>query len=195
MRRRRRFSEAISEGDGISVIVDVHDADGARRAEAEGAEALSVRGLPPGVREASGLPICWRGSDELADVERWGADACLLSMERLGDDDGELEAYARDAVELGFDYVVEVRSADELEAALERVDPEILLLSSRGSEEHGLEWALELLADVPAGKLAVAEASVATRGEVVELERAGVDAVIVGARNVAELVGGTPPEV
>jgi hypothetical protein len=30
---------------------------------------------------------------------------------------------------------------------------------------------------------------------VIELERAGVDAVIVGARNVAELVGDTPPPV
>jgi len=48
---------------------------------------------------------------------------------------------------------------------------------------------------VPVGKLAIAEASDVTREQVVELERRGVDAVIVRARNVAELVGGAPPSV
>jgi hypothetical protein len=36
---------------------------------------------------------------------------------------------------------------------------------------------------------------VSTREQVDELERAGVDAVIVGTTNVAELVGGVPPQV
>ena len=51
------------------------------------------------------------------------------------------------------------------------------------------------LADVPAGKLAVADVRVSGRDEVEELERAGVDAVIVAAGNIAELVGSAPPEV
>ena len=195
MRRTRRFSQAISEGDGISVIVEVADPDAARAAEAQGAEAVVVRGLPTGVREATTLPIFWRGRGLLAEAERWGADACLLSMETLGDEDGELEELAAEAADLGIDAVIEVRSADELEAALERLDPEIFLLSSRGTEEGGLAWALELLPDVPAGKLAVAEAPATTREEVVELERAGVDAVIVGARDVSGLVGRGQPEV
>ena len=195
MRRTRRFSQAISEGDGISVIVEVADADAARAAEAQGAEALSVRGLPAGVRDATMLPVFWRGRGALADAERWGVDACLLSMETLGDDDRELEQFAAEAEQLGIDAVVEVRSVDELEEALVRLDPEIFLLSSRGTDARGLEWALELLPDVPAGKLAVAEAPVTTRDELVALERAGVDAVIVGARDVAELVGRAQPEV
>jgi hypothetical protein len=36
---------------------------------------------------------------------------------------------------------------------------------------------------------------VTTREQVAELERAGVDAVIVGASNVSDLVGAPPPEV
>lgn len=194
MRRTRRFSQAISEGDGISIIVDVADAAAARAAEEQGAEAVSVHGLPDGVRDATALPIFWRGGAAIGEAERWGADACLLSMETLGDEN-ELEAAVGMAEELGIDWVVEVRSSEELDAALERVDPHIFLLSSRGTDEHGIEWALELLPDVPAGKLAVAEAPVRTRGEVFELERAGVDAVIVGARNVGELVGAAGPEV
>ena len=42
MRNERRFSLAISEGDGISVIVDVGDPESARAAAAQGAEAIVV---------------------------------------------------------------------------------------------------------------------------------------------------------
>ena len=58
-----------------------------------------------------------------------------------------------------------------------------------------MQRALDLLADLPAGKLAVAEVPVSSREQVDELERAGVDAVIVGARNVAGLAGDAPPPV
>ena len=54
---------------------------------------------------------------------------------------------------------------------------------------------LDLLPDVPAGKLAVAEVPVATRDEVAALERAGIDAVIVRGGGLAELVSAPPPEV
>jgi indole-3-glycerol phosphate synthase len=79
---------------------------------------------------------------------------------------------------------------------LERDDPLIFLL---GLPDAGLDKAtervLDLLPDVPAGKLAIAELPVRTREEVEELERAGVDAVLVGSGNVAQLVGDAPPEV
>jgi indole-3-glycerol phosphate synthase len=48
---------------------------------------------------------------------------------------------------------------------------------------------LGLLPDVPAGKLAIAELALTRRDEVEELERAGVDAVIVPAAAVESLVG------
>ena len=89
--------------------------------------------------------------------------------------------------------VVELRR--ELELALEHLDPEILLLASGGEASDGHRHALELLPDVPAGKLAVADVPVSSREQVEELERAGVDAVIVGARHVADLAGDVPPPV
>ena len=89
-----------------------------------------------------------------------------------------------------------MRDEEELEIALERLDPEIFLLSGREDDgESPLARALELLPDVPAGKLAVADVPVSGREQVDELERAGVDAVIVGAGSVAELVGHAPPQV
>ena len=91
---------------------------------------------------------------------------------------------------------VEVRNEEELEQALELVDPEIFLLAPPpGDSETRFEAMLDLLAAVPAGKLAVADLRVTTEYEVHELERAGVDAVIVHAADVSPLVGDAPPEV
>src|SRR6478609_9403705 len=129
---QRRFSQAISEGDGISLIAPAADADAASAAERAGAEG-----------------------------------------------------------------VVEVRDADELELALERLDPEIFLLAPReaGDADDPLESVLDLLPDIPAGKLAIADLEVTTPDEIAELERAGVDAVIVASHNLAGLVRAAPPEV
>jgi indole-3-glycerol phosphate synthase len=71
------------------------------------------------------------------------------------------------------ELALRVRDEEELEQALEELDPELLVLC--GSLDH----VLELLAEVPAGKLAIADVPSATDEEVEELERAGVDAVIV----------------
>jgi hypothetical protein len=51
------------------------------------------------------------------------------------------------------------------------------------------------LHDVPAGKLAIAELHDATAEDVAELERAGVDAVLVAPGDVAALVPAGPPDV
>lgn len=191
----RRFSQAISEGDGISVVAEVADAASARRAESEGAEALVVRADLDGVRASTELPILWRATGSLADAARAGADACVLTVEEANDD-GYLERLHAEAVGLGLDCVVEVHDEEQLELALERFDPEIFLLAAREVDDDSpLSPALELLPDVPAGKLAVAEVRVSSREQIIELERAGVDAVIVGAGNVAELVGDSPPPV
>jgi Indole-3-glycerol phosphate synthase len=193
----RRFSHAIAEGDGISVVAAVEDAESARAAEEQRAEALVVRGDPAAVREGTTLPILWRASvplERAAEV----ADAVMLVFDSLEDEDGRLETLHAQALELGLDCAVEVRNEEELEQALERVDPEILLLSpveAADSEETALEYVLDLLAAVPAGKLAIADLDVTTADEVSELERAGVDAVIVHTRDVSPLAGGPPPEV
>jgi indole-3-glycerol phosphate synthase len=192
----RRFSHAIAEGDGISVIASVEDADSAREAEAQRAEALVVRSNPAAIRDATSLPILWRADvpvDEAAKV----SDAYLFVFDLLDDDDGRLEELHHRAVELGLDCAVEVREEEELEQALERVDPEIFLLSPVEAErdEAPLEVVLDLLAAVPAGKLAIADLPHTSPDDVQELERGGCDAVIVYSRDLSLLVGGPPPEV
>jgi hypothetical protein len=183
----RRFSQAISEGDGISVIVAVQDAEGARDAGAQGAEAILVREAFDGLREATELPILWLAESPGAGA-RAGADACVV---RAGD---EFAAGHREAVELGLDCVIQVANEEELEEVLDGPDPEIFLLAPE-AENDDWDSTFDLLASIPAGKLAIAAFPAPSRDQVIELERAGVDAVIVGARDVAELVGDAPPQV
>jgi indole-3-glycerol phosphate synthase len=196
--RARRFSQAISEGDGISVVAEVDDPDSASRAEADGAEALLVYSGREGhlrqIREAVSLPIVFYWDGEKADRLE-GADACIVDVAAWSSGSGFAEVVEQAHVELdgSFELVLRVEDEEQLERALERFDPELVMLAGRDDDPLG--HVLELLPDVPAGKLAIAELPQTTREAVEELERAGVDAVIVHDGNVAELVGGSAPEV
>jgi hypothetical protein len=175
----RRLSQRISEGDGIAIIVHVGDADGARAAAQQGAKAVAVRGAIDGIREMTTLPVLWLGAGSPVD-----ADAVAV---RAADD-----ASHEDVCET----VAAVHDEEELELALDRLDPEIFLLSAPADDgEDAVDAVLELLPDVPAGKLAIADVAVTSRDEVLALERAGIDAVLVPAGNVAPLVGEPTPDV
>ncbi len=80
----------------------------------------------------------------------------------------------------GVELVVQVEREEELDEALERFDPELFVLAAPAGGDDGdrLEHVLDLLSDLPAGKLAIADLRGATRPEIDELERAGVDAVL-----------------
>ena len=192
----RRLSQAISEGDGISIIALVGDADSARAAEEQGAEGLALRAVVPGIREATSLPILFREDAAPEAARDVGADACLIVVEEHDDEEHLEDLHAR-ALELGLEVVADVHDEESLAASLERIDPEIFLLSPRDAEddEDDIERILDLLPDVPAGKLAIADLPAATRDDIVSLERAGVDAVLVETKKIADLVGGAPPEV
>jgi indole-3-glycerol phosphate synthase len=192
----RRFSQAISEGDGISVIAKVDGPEAAQAAESQGAEAVAVVRSLAGVREATSLPLLWCLYGEVADAKADGADAYLLSASRAGDFDPTfVERRHAQVLESGLDCVVEVSNEEDLAAALERVDPEIVLLTGDGSKPDTSENVLDKLADVPAGKLVIAHLDNPSREEVLMLERVGIDGVLVNVDRVVELVGEPPPEV
>ena len=120
------------------------------------------------------------------------ADACLLDV---GED---LDSLTRVSNELGGTCELAFRIDDEerLESVLEVLDPEIFVLAAPDADgEDALERVLDLLPDVPAGKLAIAELSGLSREDVAALERAGFDGVIVEPRSVSDLVGDAPPDV
>ncbi|MFN2471741.1 MAG: hypothetical protein ABR583_12300 [Gaiellaceae bacterium] len=191
MRGARRFSQAITEGDGISLVVEVAGAEAAERAASHGAAALSIR-VPVG-ELAGTLPVLWRVNGSPQDAHEAGADACVLVAAGAREDDERFESLYASGLDLGLDCVVEVGEEEELTHVLEWLDPDVFLLSSRRRVRgDALEHVLELLQDVPAGKLAVGEVPALDRDALAELERAGFDAVLVAAAELADIGDGSP---
>lgn len=182
----RRFSQAIAEGDGISLI-PVVGGDVARlaaAAEAAGAEAVLVESIADvkTAREATAVPVVAAlrtlAAADLEAARADGADAVAISAASLLADDAS--AYAH-AVELGLDCAIRVDDEDELQLVLETLEPEIVVASLDGGSDGDRGEGLALLTDVPVGKLVVVETESATRDSVVALESAGVDALVVEA--------------
>jgi indole-3-glycerol phosphate synthase len=109
-----------------------------------------------------------------------GADAILLIVAAL--DDSDLAGLHREALALDLDVLVEVHDEAELGRALEVVDADVIGINNRDLTDFSvdLERTFELLSDVPAGKTVVSESGIHSREQLDELERVGVDAVLVG---------------
>ena len=109
-----------------------------------------------------------------------GADAILLIVAALDNDD--LVALYRDALDLDLDVLVEVHDEEQLDTALELLDADVIGINNRDLTDFSVdvERTYELLADVPAGKTVVSESGFQTREQLDELERVGVDAVLIG---------------
>jgi indole-3-glycerol phosphate synthase len=135
-------------------------------------------------RAASALPILRK--DFVVDTYQVyesavaGADAILLIVAALDDDD--LALLHREALGLDLDVLVEVHDEDQLERALEVVDADVIGINNRdlGDFSVDIERTYELLSDVPAGKTVVSESGFSTRDQLDDLERVGVDAVLIG---------------
>ena len=134
----------------------------------------------------------------LYEAKAAGADAILLVTGALRLDElRELYAGAR---ALDLDAMVEISLPQELDLALE-IDADVIGINNRDLEDFTVDITrtFDLLADVPAGKTVVSESGIVFREQVEELERVGVDAVLVGETfmraddpeaAVRELVGG-----
>jgi indole-3-glycerol phosphate synthase len=134
-------------------------------------------------REASELPILRKDfivdPYQLVEAAVYGADAVLLIVAALHDDDlAELYARARG---LDLDCLVEVHDEGDLERALE-LGADVIGINNRNLADLSVDTTTtaELLPDVPAGKTVVAESGYSEREQVRELDRIGVDAVLIG---------------
>jgi len=108
-----------------------------------------------------------------------GADAILLIVAALDHDD--LYELHREARGLDLDVLVEVHDEHELERALD-IDADILGINNRdlGDFSVDIDRTYELLSDVPAGKTVVSESGFTTREQLDDLDRVGIDAVLIG---------------
>ena len=203
---QRPFGEALVRP-GLSVIAEFKrrspsageirpgatPADIARAYDEAGAAALSVLtdesnfgGSLDDLREARGaceLPILRKDfivdSYQLYEAALAGADAVLLIVAALDPD--QLARLYEEARGLDLDVVVEVHKESELETAL-TVDAEVVGINNRNLDDFSVDvkTTFELMPDVPAGKTVVSESGIAERGTLEELERVGVDAVLIG---------------
>ena len=175
----RRLSQAISEGDGISLIIEVDGPEAAAAAETDGAEALLVLSgherILSEVAAVSSLPILFSFDGQRAEAIE-GADACVVQ----GDE--EWLEYVHLNLGEGFELAIRIDRDEQIGPVLERFEPEIFVLGAPESDGR-LDHVLRLLTDVPAGKLAIADLGPTNESEIAELERAGCDAVLVGARS------------
>ena len=135
-------------------------------------------------RAASDLPILRKDFiiDHYQIVESAiaGADAILLIAAAL--EPSELAALYSDAVGLDLDVLVEVHDERELATVLDAVDPDLIGINNRDLRDFSVdvERTHALLADIPAGKTVVSESGLREREQLAELERVGVDAVLIG---------------
>jgi indole-3-glycerol phosphate synthase len=108
-----------------------------------------------------------------------GADAILLIVAALEPD--ALYELLHEARALDLDALVEIHDERELEVALD-VEADVLGINNRdlGDFSVDIERTFDLLADVPAGKTVVSESGFTSRDQLDELDRVGVDAVLIG---------------
>jgi indole-3-glycerol phosphate synthase len=109
-----------------------------------------------------------------------GADAILLIVAALEPED--LASLHHEALALDLDVLVEVHDEPELAIALEILDADVIGINNRNLTDFtvDVERTYELLSDVPAGKTVVSESGFHTRAQIEELERVGIDAVLIG---------------
>lgn len=108
-----------------------------------------------------------------------GADIILLIVAGLSD--GQLNEFAALTRELGMRALVEVHTHHELERALE-ISPQLIGVNSRNLKtlEVDPKAFAELLPEIPAEIIRVAESGISQRSEVEFAEKFGANAILVG---------------
>ncbi len=135
-------------------------------------------------RQAAGLPLLAKGfvraPGDLAALREAGADAVLLLLRDLDDDEASL--LMRTAQGLGLEALVEAHDADELRRAVELgADP--IGINARDLDTFAIDrrTQLELVESAPDDRVVVAESGIAARAHGAEAELAGAQAVLVGS--------------
>ena len=201
-----RFRDALA-GPGLGAIAEIKrrspslgdirpDADPARLAREyarAGAAAVSVLvderfgGTWDDLRAArasSGVPLLAKGffstEEHLRTAKEAGADAVLLLLRDLGDD--EARTLMNLAGDLGLDTLVEAHEADELERAV-LIGAPVIGVNARNLATFAIDRTaqLELVARIPADRIAIAESGIRTRAQGAAAELAGANAILVGS--------------
>ncbi len=206
--RTRGFRSALCAGDTIAVISEIKrrspskgllndgldPAQVAAAYESGGAAALSVLTDEPHfggstddlqrARAAVTIPVLRKdftlGPNDVCDARIMGADAVLLIVAALDDD--ELHEFFALAMSIGLDVLVETHDESEIERALGATDADLIGVNQRDLVTFSVdtERAVRVVDAIPEGAVRVAESGVSSRAQAETLAAAGYDAVLVG---------------
>ncbi len=203
----RGFGAALSKGPGIGLIAEIKKASPSKgviredfdplaiaRIYAEsGASCISVlteQRFFQGkieylemVRKAQWLPLLRKDfiidEYQIFEARAAGADAILLIAACL--EKRQIEDFLGIAARLGLDVLVESHTYRELDKSL-LAGATLVGINNRDLSTFtvSLQTTLDLLKDIPEDRTVVSESGIKTRDDVVKLEKAGVDAILVG---------------
>ncbi|MCD6213671.1 MAG: indole-3-glycerol phosphate synthase TrpC [Candidatus Desulfofervidus sp.] len=205
---KRSFSQAITHSEGISIIAEIKKASpslGVIRADFEplkiaktyeenGASAISVItdkkffqgdiNFLPEIKTAVKLPILRKDfiidPYQVYETKLYGADALLLISTVLSVQ--QLKKLLNLTHKLGMEALVEVHNEKDLEKAL-KIEAKIIGINNRNLNtlKVNLQTCLCLKEKVPEDKILVAESGIKTREDILLLEKAGFQAVLIGS--------------
>jgi indole-3-glycerol phosphate synthase len=186
-KRRSPSAGAIRDGADVAEVVSAYERGGAAALSVltEGAHFGGSLDDLREAKEVTRLPVLRKDfivePYQVVESAAAGADALLLIIAALDLDD--LASLYDRAVELDLDVLVEVHDERELEAAL-ALDAEVIGINNRDLTDFSVDVdrTFELLSDVPTGITVVSESGIHSREQLDELERVGVDAVLIGER-------------
>ena len=201
-----RFEKAL-KGDGVSFICECKKASPskgviaghypyaeiAKAYEKAGADCISVLTEPKWflgsadhlkeIAASVGIPVLRKDFTVdpymIFEAKTLGASAVLLICTIL--ERQEMEEYLAICDELGLSALVEAHDEHEIETAL-RINARVIGVNNRNLRDFSMDFSnsANLRSMVPDEVAFVSESGVKTRGDVVGLERIGVDAVLVG---------------
>ena len=107
------------------------------------------------------------------------ADAILLIAAAL--EKNQAQEYMHLAKELGLHVLFEVHDEDDLEKALS-IDADIIGINNRNLKtlKIDLSATFRLKKEIPKDKIVVSESGIRTRDDVIKLQNAGIDAMLIG---------------
>ncbi|MHC4138967.1 MAG: indole-3-glycerol phosphate synthase TrpC [Planctomycetota bacterium] len=165
----------------------------AKEYEASGASAISVltdKEFFKGdikylseIKETTSLPVLRKDfiidPYQIYEARAAGADLVLLIARILTKE--QIGIFLSLSHELGMECLVEVHDNDELEKVL-KTEATIIGINNRNLDtfETNLETTLQLRHRIPKGKIVVSESGIKTREDVLVLEEAYIDAILIG---------------
>lgn len=203
----RGFGRALSSGVDIRLIAEVKKASPSKGVIREDFDPVKIAGMYQEsgaaclsvltekrffqgdlvylgrIREQVDLPLLRKDfiidEYQVHEARASGADAILLIAACL--ERGQMQEYLGIAAGLGLDVLVESHTYKELDKSL--LAGAILMgINNRNlmTFEVTLQTTLDLLKDIPDDRVVVSESGIRTRDDVVMLQKAGVDAILVG---------------